>query len=609
MIPWRIRVAIAIVVSTAVAMAVTATGWGVAAAKPLEEFEQTITLRAGWNTVFLKVDAPVVQRAMLLRSAAVSRLLMRAPAGGGSISASAEKALSAPDWFDDAALWVSRSIEASDNDAYEDVAAGVAPGRCYVLYAASEAVATLRGAPSVRPQKWRAGAGTLFGAHGDFASSQQPTVGAYFAASQPLSRAEFYKLTAEGGWKRIEDPGREPLEENGCLFVRAPWGSVYQGPLEVRPAGGSALSFSSDSPELFVRIVNRADKPVDARLTTPSVPTGPNREELPALFAWSARAVAPAGSEVGAAAPRWAGIGSGDEKGAFVVNVPARGGAVDVVLGVNVDALRAWVADGAEGTGVTTTILTVTGGGARMHVPVEVELGGEVGTPRQLGLWVGGVVIDAVGLAESEDTDPEKVPQPYRFQLIVHKEEDAGGNASCHLLSDAIEMPGDDDSRVVISDEKEARRRFSRLASGAEGVRRFRTVAYVTDGPVSARAPETDAEHKPCLSPGSAVKFEFMLPHDHPLNPDVHAAHPDHDNLDDSYERELDAGEEAREFTRTFTLTVSAPDDGREYRGSSWNDSRLWGRFEERIGGAYRHELRTSGSFALFRVSHAVLHR
>ena len=607
MIPWRIRVAIAIVVPTAVAMAVTVTS-GVAAAKPVEEFEQTITLRAGWNTVFLKVDAPVVQRARLLRSAAVSRILMRAPVGGGSASASAEKALPAPDWFDDAALWVSRSIEASDNGAYEDAAAGVASGRCYVLYAASEAVATLRGAPSVRPQKWRAGAGTLFGAHGDFASSQQPTVGAYFAASQPLSRAEFYKLSTEGGWKRIEDPYREPLEENGCLFVRAPWGSVYQGPLEVRPAGGGALSFSSDSPELFVRIVNRADKPVDARLTTPSVPTGPNREELPALFAWSARAVAPAGSEVGAETPRWAGIGGGDE-GAFVVNVPARGGAVDVVLGVNVAALRAWVADSAEGTGVTTTILTVAGGGARMHVPVEIELGGEVGTPRQLGLWVGGVVIDAVGLAEPEGAEPEKVPQPYRFQLIVHKEEDAEGNASCHLLSDAIEMPGDGDSRVVLSDEKKARERFPPLASGAEGVRRFRTVAYVTDGPVSARAPETDAEHKPCLSPGSAVRFEFKLPHDHPLNPDVHAAHPDHDNLDDSYQRELDAGEEAREFTRTFTLTVSDPDDGREYRGSGWNDSRLWGRFEERIGGAHRNELRTSGAFALFRVSQAVLHR
>ena len=609
MIRRRIRAAAAGV------MAFAAAG---AAAGPLAEVQQTIVLRAGWNSVFLRVDAPVEKRAELLRSAAVSRLLMRAPAGP---AAGPAKALSDPDWFDDAALWISRSIADDAEDPYESAAESLEPGRCYLMLAGEEAEETLSGAPSVQPQKWHATAGTLFGAHGDFAPLRAPTIRAYFAASTALSRsdAEFYKLTADEGWRKIGDLGVEPLEENGCLFVRAPFGSVYQGPLEVRPAGGAALSFSSEAPELFVRIVNRADKPVQARLTSEPIPAGAELEELPALFAWSTRdAVAPPDKM-----PRWTGIG--DSEDAFVVDVPGLG-AVDVVLGVNVAALRGWITGGAQGgaTGMVTTVLTVAGGGARMRVPVEVALGGEVGAPRQLGLWVGDVMIDKVGLAPPQvDNELEDVPQPYRFRLIVHKAEDAGGVASCHLLSDAIEMPEvqegtswDGDSWIVISDEEKARERFMRLTAGAEGVRRFRTVAYVTDSPVPAHAAVTDAEREPCLSPGSAVRFEFAMPYDHPLNPDVHAAHPDHDNLDDSYRKKMDPGEEAREFVRTFTLTVSVPDPqgGRDYHGGGgWNDSRLRGVFDESIVGVYPQleegpqALRTSGYFTLFRISRARL--
>ena len=98
------------------------------------------------------------------------------------------------------------------------------------------------------------------------------------------------------------------------------------------------------------------------------------------------------------------------------------------------------------------------------------------------------------------------------------------------------------------------------------------------------------------------MSFRLRLGYDHPLNPDLHGAHPDHDNLDDRYENKLPEGVEAATIERVFRLSVARPSSPRDYT-PEWSTARIAGDFSEAITGVHRRELKTGGRFFLFRLS------
>ena len=558
---------------------------GAASAQTLGAAVQDLQVEAGWNAVLLRVDAPLEERIELLEGAAVSRILIRSVDDESSPGRVGEM-LARDDW-PEASIWAGREIDTDDSESVRAAAEALAAGRCYLLSAGSGRNVRLTGAPTARAQSWRGAAGALIAGHGD--PAVETTVGAYFGASPAYRDADYHAVTPGGAWGRIA-PDETPLEADRCLFVRVRGASDYRGPVEAVAPTSEGLVFSGSGAEQDLRLVNRTGETATVTLSTPSI------DGNPALFRWredeAARLVSQSAGQAFEAAVLWSAI---DDVG-ITVDVPPRSMRF-LRLGANFPAALEWrnrpaqagEPEGAEG--FVRSVLSVRGAGVRYELPVAIDVGPPAAAAEAAaltGLWVGDVSVERVSEDDREGLDPVPVATPFLFRLIVHKDR----SGACRILSDAIAMQAADGSRrYVLTDEETAR---ERVRAGARFLWRESSVAYVTDGAVTAEAAVDDGEHG-CLSAGSSVTFRLVLAYDHPLHPDVHGAHPDHDNLDERYAEKLPPGVESETIERVLTLSVADSRSWREY-AVDWSPERITGGFSEVISGIHRYELGHGGA-------------
>ncbi len=178
--------------------------------------------------------------------------------------------------------------------------------------------------------------------------------------------------------------------------------------------------------------------------------------------------------------------------------------------------------------------------------------------------------------------------EPYTLKLIVHV--DSSGRAT--LLSHI----------------------YSGRLSGAPSENPFGLTRFeaALDPSHLATAARLSAAHLPldtalefsgrAFAPGGSLSGgPLVLAHNSPVNPFLHAYHPDHDNLDARFSQELPPGRESFNVSRTFSLALDAsPPEGVP---GSWGNTLLTGKYEERIHGVYKQTLRVDGVFALRKVS------
>lgn len=102
------------------------------------------------------------------------------------------------------------------------------------------------------------------------------------------------------------------------------------------------------------------------------------------------------------------------------------------------------------------------------------------------------------------------------------------------------------------------------------------------------------------FGPNSSLEGSFTVGHDAKDNPFIHAYHPDHDNLDPTFERAQPAGRESHRITRELTLTFhsAAPDNN-----PAWGSQILTGTYAETLKGLHKEDLDVEGSFVLRRLS------
>ena len=584
----RARALVHAVCAAAIASAVEPAG-----AKTLDNVTRTLELRGGWNAIVLDVDAPATEKTALLREAGVVEIVERRAALPTHEMSAGTVPVEGPQWADDETLWSVTQVQAT-NEGYEQAAERLVAGRCYMLRATrDDAQVTLTGAPMPIGTQLRGRAGTVV------ALSPDREADAAVTARQMLQgeegKAEIHALSADRGWIRIDDWDGHVLDRSECLLVRKDSGDQLRLPVEVFGWKGRRMALSEAIPEDEIRIVNhtRNRTTVTMRSTPITLESGPR----PALLAQVVGGQATAGANA-----EWLGLEDGVGGGLPVELEPL--GAATVRIGANMPALRRWHG-GGETPATVDTVLTIRGGGIARDVAVSVTLGGAWNAHAQTGLWVGNALVERVGRISGKG-EPEPVIEPYPIRLIVHSEgpakEDEARQARCRLLSDAI-VVDEGESSVVVTDEEEALKRIAQRENAR--VVRFRTAGYVVEG--TQEAEDSGAE---CLAPGSTVRFTIRLPHDHPLHPDVHAAHPQHDNLDPGYRAKLDPGVESRALVRTMTLKVGAEGDA---AGQWWSESRIEGLYTEEIEGAVRIDaedppaLRVAGWFMLTRVSTAKL--
>ena len=104
---------------------------------------------------------------------------------------------------------------------------------------------------------------------------------------------------------------------------------------------------------------------------------------------------------------------------------------------------------------------------------------------------------------------------------------------------------------------------------------------------------------------GQSVSGTLMLPGNLPTHPRRHQYHPQHDNLNATYN---DAADEVGDIERTITLQIAGryPPDPNKPRSTpppDWGTARLGGVYQEVITGMHRDPIEVKGIFTLSRVS------
>jgi hypothetical protein len=231
---------------------------------------------------------------------------------------------------------------------------------------------------------------------------------------------------------------------------------------------------------------------------------------------------------------------------------------VEIVLGVNRSLMSGQPGDRYAAVLRLTDSLGLT----RVDLPVSAEI------TSRAGLWVGAVAVTQVRhyltqyqkgsdgkpvlgpdgryQVESVKNDLGNVGRPYPLRLILHTGADGG---EARLLQRVYVGPKPDHTVGIVTREE------------------------LLDPTQLAHARRISAVHLPwsanpvpwagtgALRAGSAVNVVVTLSYDDAANPFLHTYHPDHDNLNATFDRRLDRGEESYDVRRDITLTPRAPAD------------------------------------------------
>lgn len=221
---------------------------------------QTISLKQGWNSVYLDVDPAVPALGVVFTNLPVTRV---SSYFGARTPVEFIQDPGSPGWKEEGwRTWFGPgTAEAPLTDLFE-----VLGGRGYLIHATADARWTVTGTPANRRVRWRSDSYTFLGFPVDPVSA--PTFGAWFAGSpahQPTARPTTFRLDAAGHWRAVERPAEKQIEAGIAYWVFSQGGSDYPGPLEVtvpQAVRGVVADFGDVNTKLIVRFRNRTESPI-----------------------------------------------------------------------------------------------------------------------------------------------------------------------------------------------------------------------------------------------------------------------------------------------------------------------------------------------------------
>ena len=392
-----------------------------------------------------------------------------------------------------------------------------------------------------------------------------------------------------------------PLTRGQAFWVDAgkAYNNNYFGPFQVTglsSSSGLALGDSASQSTFTLRNVTSSNLTVTVRLlASESAPAGqPNAVGVPpvllrgALVASNLTYVANSLAVNGTTNWRLAPQGQA-------------GSQVTVVVGVNRSAMSG--APGALYAGILrfTDSLNLS----QVDVPISAQ------TSAATGLWVGKAAVTQAGnylktyqvdvnnnpvmssngsyIVMGVNTSLGAVAQPFPVRLILHND---GTNV---MLLQRVFYGLSPGANLVVANQESA---LDPLHLG--------TARRIS----SADFPWTSANQPwPCsgqFAPGSALAVTVPLAYDDQAsNPFLHTYHPDHDNLDATFQNKLPRGSESYDMTRQITLNLSPP--GTDFTSLTAAGQSLSGTYVETmtlfgVGSAAR-DFHVSGAFTLHRIS------
>lgn len=564
---------------------------------------ETFQLKAGWNAVYLHVDASHQTLDELVGADVDNPILEIWKWQPSPTARQFVQSPQQPDGGDTRWLaWVRFGAEPQGlnrlqgNAAYLVRVAVTHPGYTW----------SVRGRPLVPDLTWTTTGLNFLGFPTVVASP--PDFETFFGqVPQFLQHAEIYQYT---GGDLAENPSRvfrlrgTAVRRGEAFWMRAgDWFNRYHGPFALRQLAPEGLAFGDQLGALSFRLRNLTAGELTVtgtlRASEPAPPGQPAIAGTPPLLIRGPRNLTDLTYGYTRLEPdtpfSWTLAAAGQE-----------GSEAEVVVGVDRTAMG-----GAPGD-LFAGILELTDSLGHTRVDVGVT----ASPASRAGLWVGHAAVTHVAqyltsyqrdqngnpvigpdgrhVITGVNQEMAPVPTPFKLRLIVHNPETGPA-----ILLQRVFLGSAPDGRQVVS-TREGALDPDRLA----GARRISAV------------------HLPWTADNTGWSFDGPLEADHPIsvlvpldhtdqasNPFLHTYHPDHDNLDPDFEQELPRGVESYAIERRITLSPAAPPDdfdgltraARTLQGVFSDTIRLLGL--QRTDGPDQRTFATEGTFLLQRVS------
>lgn len=236
---------------------------------------QSISLREGWNAIFLEVQPSPAHPSQVFHGLPVDVVTSFLPGSAG------EKFLRQPGdapWKDEA--W--RTWQAPHRpESFLSNLHAIQSHRPYLVLARHACVWNVRGLPSVRPIEWEPDSCTFTGLPVDPANP--PTFAQFFAGSPAHARHRFYRLE-DGLWKRVRSPDQEPVRSGEAYWIQTDGASAHQGPLGLRLPSTGRLNFGETGAETRLELRNTGSSTARVRISVADDPgTLPLHRRVPRL--------------------------------------------------------------------------------------------------------------------------------------------------------------------------------------------------------------------------------------------------------------------------------------------------------------------------------------
>jgi hypothetical protein len=563
---------------------------------------QTFQLKAGWNAVFLHVDAAHATLDQLVGAGAPVLTPIEEVWRWTPNPATAQFIVSPQQPVEAGSQWASWKRAEPAAATLERLAGNLA----YLVYVTADYAWTLRGRPVLPDYEWSTTGLNFFGFPTDPAAP--PTFEDFLAAAPALQLGEIYRYP--GGPFGAGNPARlfalrtTPVRRGEAFWLRAGQEyNRYYGPFAVTAGGGEA-AFGDARSTHSLRLRNHTDAPltVTLRLAASEAPPAgqPALAGVPPLLVRGALnptnlTYAYAALPVGAA-QAWTLAPAGQP-----------GADAEVVLGLDRAAITQ--APGALLAGLLH--FTDSLGHTR------VDVGVSAAAASSAGLWVGAASVTGVAqylktyerdgtgalLVETNGayvvsgviTNITPVPAAFPLRLIIHNP--ATGPAT--LLQRAY-FGLDAGTNPVVANLESA------LGPALRGAARRLSATHL---PWTAANPGWDFSG-PLARGAVLVAGVTNAFTSHESNPFLHTYHPDHDGLDNRFRQELPQGSESYTIVREVVLSVQPPADdfssrvgaGRSLAGEYFETIRILGL--ARGGGTFdTREFAVRGGFQLNLVS------
>lgn len=554
---------------------------------------QNISLRPGWNAVYLEVQPEPRDIATVFAGVPMESVWMwNRRFDSVQFLVEPEELLPGnPDWLN--------YIAAAPPLDGESALHSILGGRGYLIKLAANAPATtswqVRGRPVVRAPDWLGDSLNFVGF--TVSPTTPPTFNQFFQSSPAHQNTFRFRLDSQGRWQRISDPSTT-MKAGEAFWIRCDGASDFAGPVQVRPALGTRIDFGRTVVEQKVVLRNRTTtaRTVDIRQQASQPP--PQADGIPALSGpvplsyWDDETRATFG---------WSDLPS------VLTLSLAPGEEKTLRLAIR----RQDMAPSVDPTALYQSLIEVRDSGSCLCLIPVVASGLQSGSGTsnlRAGLWVGNAVVDQVS-QPTHPTDPN-APRPTgseaQFRLIVHVDD----NGQASLLQNVTLMWKDgirdgDGSviapghQVLVTDDtviESLGLTGSTLRDGEIVGTRISSACFAFD------TPQPMSPLGSFGTVGAPLFCDVAMNFNDPLNPFKHRFHPDHNNLTDDYRDFKPEGDESYSFTRQVRLNFTATDPS-DLATPGWGDNQLGGVYEETLTGVHRETIQIRGSFRLNQAS------